>query len=65
MAWQLLTEINGTWQGVSEFRSMTADQQSRDVSCLLRTGAFVDDNARALGLPPLRDCDSTYVPSSP
>ena len=34
-------------------------------SCLLRTGAFVDDNARALGLPPLRDCDSTYVPSSP
>ncbi len=62
---QLLTEINGTWQGVSEFRSRTADQQSRDVSCLLRTGAFVDDNARALGLPPLRDCDSTYVPSSP
>lgn len=62
---QILTEINGTWQAVSEFRSRTADQQSRDVSCLLRTGAFVDDNARQLGLPPLRDCDSTYVRTGP
>ena len=40
------------------------DQQSRDVSCLLRTGPFIDDNARALGLPPLLDCDSTYVRTS-
>ena len=58
---QILTEINATWRGVAEFRSRTADQQSRDVSCLLRTGPFIDDNARQLGLPPLRDCDSTYV----
>lgn len=59
---QILNEINQTWRGVAEFRSRTADQQSRDVSCLLRTGPFIDDNARALGLPPLLDCDSTYVP---
>ena len=62
---QILTEINGTWQGVAEFRSRTADQQSRDVSCLLRTGPFIDDNARQLGLPPLNDCDSTYVRTTP
>ena len=62
---QILTEINSTWRGVAEFRSRTADQQSRDVSCLLRTGAFIDDNARQLGLPPLRDCDSTYVRTGP
>jgi hypothetical protein len=59
---QILNEINQTWRSVAEFRSRTADQQSRDVSCLLRTGPFIDDNARALGLPPLLDCDSTYVP---
>ncbi len=58
---QAMSEINQTWQSVAEFRSRTADQQSRDVSCLLRTGPFIDDNARALGLPPLNDCDSTYV----
>lgn len=58
---QILSEINDTWKGVAEFRSRTADQQSRDVSCLLRTGPFIDDNARQLGLPPLLDCDSTYV----
>lgn len=61
---QILNEINETWKGVAEFRSRTADQQSRDVSCLLRTGPFVDDNARQLGLPPLLDCDSTYVRTS-
>jgi hypothetical protein len=59
---EILNEINDTWKGVAEFRSRTADQQSRDVSCLLRTGPFIDDNARQLGLPPLLDCDSTYVP---
>ena len=58
---QILSEINDTWKGVAEFRSRTADQQSRDVSCLLRSGPFVDDHARELGLPPLLDCDSTYV----
>ncbi|MGD9571800.1 MAG: hypothetical protein AB7V62_07960 [Thermoleophilia bacterium] len=58
---QALSEINQTWQGVAEFRSRTADQQSRDVGCLLRSGPFIDDNARQLGLPPLLDCDSTYV----
>ena len=61
---EILNEINDIWKGVAEFRSRTADQQSRDVSCLLRTGPFIDDNARALGLPPLLDCDSTYVPTS-
>lgn len=58
---QAMSEINQIWRGVAEFRSRTADQQSRDVSCLLRSGPFIDDNARQLGLPPLRDCDSTYV----
>jgi hypothetical protein len=58
---QILSEINDTWKGVAEFRSRTADQQSRDVSCLLRSGPFIDDHARELGLPPLLDCDSTYV----
>lgn len=61
---QVLAETNQIWQGVSEFRSRTADQQSRDVSCLLRTGPFVDDHARELGLPPLTDCDSTYTQNS-
>lgn len=61
---QILNEINETWKGVAEFRSRTADQQSRDVSCLLRTGPFIDDNARQLGLPPLLDCDSTYIRTS-
>ena len=61
---QILNEINETWKGVAEFRSRTADQQSRDVSCLLRTGPFIDDHARELGLPPLLDCDSTYVRTS-
>ncbi len=61
---QILNEINDIWKGVAEFRSRTADQQSRDVSCLLRTGPFIDDNARQLGLPPLLDCDSTYVRTS-
>lgn len=59
---EILNEINDTWKSVAEFRSRTADQQSRDVSCLLRTGPFIDDNARQLGLPPLLDCDSTYLP---
>ena len=61
---QILNEINQTWRDVAEFRSRTADQQSRDVSCLLRTGPFIDDHARELGLPPLLDCDSTYVRTS-
>ena len=59
---QIMSEINDTWREVAEFRSRLRDQQSRDVSCLLRTGPFIDDNARQLGLPPLLDCDSTYVP---
>jgi hypothetical protein len=62
---QILNEINETWKGVAEFRSRTADQQSRDVSCLLRTGPFIDDHARELGLPPLLDCDSTYFRTTP
>lgn len=62
---QVLEEINQTWKGVAEFRSRTSDQQSRDVSCLLRTGPFIDDHARELGLPPLLDCDSTYVRTTP
>lgn len=48
---------------LSELRSLTADQQASDGSCLLRTASFIDDHARELGLSPLRDRDGTYVRS--
>ena len=47
----LISETNQIWQETSEFRSRIADQQSRDVGCLLSGYYIVEDNARRYGLP--------------
>ena len=57
---QLIKETNQVWQQVSEFRSVTADRQSRDVGCLLQGYYAVEDNSRKFNLPP-RPCGRIYV----
>jgi hypothetical protein len=59
----LLNETNEIWKQTSEFRSRIADQQSRDVGCLLQGYYVVEDNARRYGLPPL-PCGQIYTKSS-
>jgi len=61
-AQQLMQETNDVWKDVSEFRSRTADRQSRDVGCLLQGYYDVEDNSRKYDLPPL-PCDQQYVPA--
>ena len=56
----LINETNEIWQQTSEFRSQQADQQSRDVGCLLQGYYIVEDNARHYGLPPL-PCGQIYT----
>jgi hypothetical protein len=56
----LLNETNEIWQETREFRSRIADQQSRDVGCLLSGYYIVEDNARRYGLPPL-ECGQIYT----
>ena len=56
----LIEETNQVWQETNEFRAKTADQQSRDVGCLLRGYDLVEDNARKFNLPPL-PCGQVYV----
>ena len=56
----LINETNEIWQQTSEFRSRIADQQSRDVGCLLQGYYIVEDNARRYGLPPL-GCGQIYT----
>lgn len=56
----LINETNEIWQQTNEFRSRTADQQSRDVGCLLSGYYIIEDNARRYGLPPL-DCGQIYT----
>jgi hypothetical protein len=56
----LINETNEIWQQTSEFRSRIADQQSRDVGCLLQGYYIVEDNARRYGLPPL-GCGQVYT----
>ena len=56
----LINETNQIWQQTNEFRSRTADQQSRDVGCLLSGYYVIEDNARRYGLPPL-DCGQIYT----
>jgi hypothetical protein len=56
----LINETNEIWQQTNEFRSRTADQQSRDVGCLLQGYYIVEDNARRYGLPPLA-CGQIYT----
>jgi hypothetical protein len=56
---KLLNETNEIWQQTSEFRSQTADRQSRDVGCLLQGYYIVEDNSRHYGLPPL-PCGQFY-----
>ncbi len=56
----LLKETNDIWSQTNEFRSRTADQQSRDVGCLLQGYYIVEDNARHYGLPAL-PCGQIYT----
>ncbi len=56
----LINETNEIWQQTNEFRSRIADQQSRDVGCLLSGYYIIEDNARRYGLPPL-DCGQIYT----
>jgi hypothetical protein len=56
----LINETNEVWQQTNEFRSQVADQQSRDVGCLLQGYYIVEDNARHYGLPPL-PCGQIYT----
>ena len=51
-----MNETNEIWQQTSEFRSRMADQQSRDVGCLLLGYYHVEDNSRKYEPPaaPLR-----------
>ena len=57
---QLLKETADTWQQVSEFRSVTADRQARDVGCLLQGYYVIEDNSRKYDLPPLQ-CGQIYT----
>jgi hypothetical protein len=57
---QLLDETNAIWQQAGEFRSRIADQQSRDVGCLLQGYYIIEDNARKYELPPL-PCGQIYT----
>jgi hypothetical protein len=56
----LINETNEIWQQTNEFRSRIANQQSRDVGCLLSGYYIIEDNARRYGLPPL-DCGQIYT----
>ena len=56
----LIAETNEIWQQTSEFRSQTADRQSRDVGCLLEGYYIVEDNSRHYGLPAL-PCGQIYT----
>lgn len=56
----LLNETNQIWQDTNEFRSQQADQQSRDVGCLLQGYYIIEDNARHYGLPAL-PCGQIYT----
>ncbi len=56
----LIAETNEIWQQTSEFRSQTADRQSRDVGCLLQGYYIVEDNSRHYNLPAL-PCGQIYT----
>jgi hypothetical protein len=62
-ALQLQNDTNALAQQTSEFRSRIADQQSRDVGCLLQGWSVIEDNARKYSLPPL-PCGQGYVRTS-
>ena len=57
---RLIDETNQVWQQTSEFRSQTADRQSRDVGCLIQGYYAVEDNSRKYNLPPL-PCGQIYT----
>ncbi len=61
---KLINETNEIWRETNEFRSRIADQQSRDVGCLLQGYYIVEDNARKYGLPPL-GCGQIYTERNP
>ncbi len=56
----LINETNEIWNQTLEFRSQTADRQSRDVGCLLQGYYIVEDNSRRYNLPPL-PCGQIYT----
>lgn len=56
----LINETNEIWRQTNEFRSQTADRQSRDVGCLLQSYYIIEDNSRRYGLPPL-PCGQIYT----
>ena len=56
----ILNETNAVWQQTSEFRSQTADRQSRDVGCLLQGYYVIEDNSRKYNLPSL-PCGQIYT----
>lgn len=56
----LINETNEIWRQTSEFRSQTADRQSRDVGCLLQGYYIIEDNSRKYDLPPL-PCGQIYT----
>ncbi len=57
---KLINETAEVWQQVSEFRSVTADRQARDVGCLLQGYYVIEDNSRKFDLPPL-PCGQIYT----
>lgn len=56
----ILNETNEVWRQTLEFRSQTADRQSRDVGCLLQGYYVIEDNSRRYNLPPL-PCGQIYT----
>jgi hypothetical protein len=60
----LMEETNAVWKETMEFRGRIADQQSRDVGCLLQGYYVIEDNARRYDLPPL-PCGQVYTERRP
>lgn len=56
----LMEETNEVWKQTMEFRGRIADQQARDVGCLLQGYYVIEDNARRYDLPPL-PCGQIYT----
>ena len=60
----LIQETNDVWKQTMEFRGRIADQQARDVGCLIQGYYRVEDNARKYELPPL-PCGQVYTERRP
>lgn len=60
----LIQETNDVWKQTNEFRGRIADQQARDVGCLIQGYYHIEDNARKYELPPL-PCGQVYTERRP